>query len=59
MTTLECAEMSELVGGGFLGGLSCGLGLTASFVAVISPEPLSKLALVTYGATLLGCVSAF
>lgn len=58
MTALEAREMEEIVGGGFLAGLSCGLGLTASFVAVISPDPFSKLALITYGATLLGCVSA-
>lgn len=59
MTALDAREMDEVVGGGFLSGLSCGLGLTASFVAVVSPDPFSKLAVLTYGATLFGCVAAF
>lgn len=59
MTALDLREMNEVVGSGFLGGLSCGLGLTAAFVAVISPDPFSKLAVLTYGATLAGCASAF
>ncbi len=59
MTTMTEGAMGELNGGGFWSGFGCGLGLATAFVAVTSPEPFSKLALLNYGGTLLGCFMAF
>jgi hypothetical protein len=59
MGSLTETEMEALSGGGFWGGLACGLALTAAFVAATSPEPFGKLGLISYGSTLIGCASAF
>lgn len=59
MTTLDTMEMRELVGGGFWGGVGCGLGLVVAFTAMTSPDPFSKIALLSYGSTLVGCAAAF
>jgi hypothetical protein len=48
-----------VMGGGFWSGLACGLGLVGTFYAVVSPDPFAKIALVTYGGTLVSCVTAF
>lgn len=58
MNTLTRSDMEELLGGGFGGGLACGLGIITAFVAVTSPEPFSKIALLSYGGALIGCASA-
>lgn len=59
MEAMGRQEMSAVEGEGFLGGAACGLGLVAAFAAVVSPDPLSKVSLLTYGGTALGCISAF
>ncbi len=59
MTRLTQRESAQLVGGGFWGGLACGLALTSAFVSVTSPDPFSKIALLTYGGGLIGCANAF
>ena len=58
MNTLTRSDMEELLGGGFGGGLTCGLGIITAFAAVTSPEPFSKVALLSYGGTFIGCASA-
>ena len=58
MTTLTRNEMEGLLGGGFWGGLACGLAITTAFIAATSPEPFSKIALISYGGALIGCASA-
>lgn len=58
MRSLSQGEIDGLSGGGFWGGLACGLALTTAFVAATSPEPLGKLALLSYGGALVGCASA-
>ncbi len=59
MRELTVEEMTQLDGEGFWSGLGCGLGLAGSAYAALSPDPFSKIALVTYGGTLAGCYSAF
>ncbi len=59
MKTLSHSECEGLSGGGFWGGLACGLAITTAFVSATSPDPFSKLALITYGGTLIGCATAF
>jgi hypothetical protein len=58
MTSLTIEEQTEIIGGGFWGGLACGLGLATAFVLATSPDPVSTVALLTYGATAIGCLSA-
>lgn len=59
MRELTIQEMSTLEAEGFWSGVGCGLGLAATAYAVLSPEPFSKVAVVTYGGTLISCVGAF
>ncbi len=59
MHELTIDQMRALEGEGFWSGVGCGLGLAGSAYAVLSPDPFSKIALVTYGGTLAGCYSAF
>ena len=54
MNTLTRSDMEGLLGGGFGGGLACGLSIITAFVAVTSPEPFSKIALLRTGAPLTG-----
>lgn len=54
----DSAEMM-LEGGGFWSGVACGLGIVFVIIAATSPDPFSKIALATYGASALGCVLAF
>ena len=57
MTTLTRDSMSDIRGGGFWEGFGCGLGLATAFVVFTSPDPFSKLALLSYGGALLGCMT--
>jgi hypothetical protein len=57
MSTLTHDAMGDIRGGGFWGGFGCGLGLATAFVVITSPDPLSKLALLSYGGALLGCIT--
>jgi hypothetical protein len=59
MRDLCADELGMVMGGGFWSGLACGLGLVGTFYAVVSPDPFAKIALVTYGGTLVSCVTAF
>ncbi len=59
MKTLSRSEMEGLPGGGFWGGMACGLAITTAFVAATSPEPFSKIALLAYGGAFIGCTTAF
>jgi len=59
MTDLTINEVSALDGGSFWGGVSCGLGVTGSLILIVSPVPFSRLALLTYGSTVLSCTVAF
>ena len=58
MNTLTRSDMEVLLGGGFWGGLACGLAIMTAFVAATSPEPFSKIALLSYGGAFIGCASA-
>ena len=59
MATLDASQMAGLDGGGFWGGIACGLAISTAFVAATSPDPFSKIALLTYGGAFIGCASAF
>ena len=59
MREMAVVEMLEVRGGGFWTGLGCGLGIVASFWAALSPDPFSKISLITHGGTLVACVTAF
>jgi len=59
MEILMDRELRAVEGAGFWGGMGCGIGLVGAFVAVVSPEPLGKLALLTYGGALVGCITAW
>ena len=59
MRELTMQEMQSVEGSGFLSGFTCGLALTGAFVLMVSPEPFSKVALITYVGTATRCVSAF
>lgn len=59
MQELTINQMAELDGEGFWGGVACGLAIVGSVAAAISPDPFSKVALVTYGGTVIGCITAF
>ena len=59
MRELTMAEMEDLSGGGFLTGLACGISVVLSFWGAVSPDPFSKVMLLTHGATLIACVTAF
>jgi hypothetical protein len=59
MRTLCAGEMVEMEGGGFWSGVACGIGVVTAFVAITSPDPLSKLALLGYGAGVISCVTAY
>lgn len=59
MRELTAQEMAQVEGEGFWSGLACGLAITASVAAAVSPDPFSKVALVTYGGTAIGCIAAF
>lgn len=58
MRTLSLDEQAQIVGGGFWGGLACGLGLAVAFALATSPDPVSTLALLSYGGTAIGCLAA-
>lgn len=59
MQTLDAHEMVTLQGGGFWGGVACGLSAVGSFVLWTSPDPFSKLAAISYSGTAIGCLAAY
>jgi hypothetical protein len=59
MRELTMQEMSEVEGGGFWSGFGCGMGLVGGFVLVVSPDPLSKVALLGYVSIISRCATAF
>jgi hypothetical protein len=59
MSELAPSELLRLSGGDFWGGVGCGLGLVTVFFVAVSPDPFSKIALVTYGGTAVACLTAF
>jgi hypothetical protein len=62
MQELSAGELEALVGGSwgdFLGGLSCGIALVGAAALAVSPDPITKAALVSVGGTVAGCVAYF
>jgi hypothetical protein len=59
MIELTMEEMGELKGGEFWSGFGCGLATVGAFVLIVSPDPLSKVALITYAGTIARCATAF
>jgi hypothetical protein len=59
MIDLTMEEMGGLEGAGFWSGFGCGLGAAGAFALMVSPDPLSKIALMAYAGTLARCATAF